>query len=59
MSGGNEDPIFERLMSRFNNDIMENVRASAASGALKERGSVRIDLRNTNNAALKDIRVQM
>ena len=53
------DPVFGRLMSRFDSDIVEKVRAEMVTGGLQERGQVRIGLRITNNAMLNDVRAQL
>ena len=54
-----DGPVFERLMGRFESDVLEKVRAEAISGRLVEGGQIRIMLSSLTSTLIGDTKVQM
>ena len=54
-----DGPVFERLMGRFESDVLEKVCAEAISGRLVEGGQIRIMLSSLTSTLIGDTKVQM
>jgi hypothetical protein len=61
MSGENnaDQSVFDRLLARFEADVVEKIRAETLSGRLHEGGQIRINLRRINELLLEDVEAQV